>query len=191
MRATTKGIGIYAGTFDPVHNGHVTFALAAARVCGLKKVIFLPERVPRNKKNVTDFAHRVAMVKVAIKEYPNLGLKVLDGDQFSVKHTLPELQKLYAGSRLTLLVGSDNALNMNSDTWPGVEKVYKNTDIAIGMREGHEQSQLKDLSEKAQLYFIYTNHPHAAATKVRDGRFDMLHPDVHSYITQHKLYQAG
>jgi nicotinate-nucleotide adenylyltransferase len=186
-----KGIGIYAGTFDPVHNGHVTFALATARVCGLSKVIFLPERVPRNKSGVTNFAHRVAMIQVAIKQYPNLELQVLDSDQFSVKHTLPELQKMHQDGRLTLLVGSDNALSMNPVTWPGVEDIFQSTDIAVGMREGHSREQMRDLASKTQVYFVYTNHPHVAATKVRNGQFEMLHPDVLGYIKQHKLYKTG
>jgi nicotinate-nucleotide adenylyltransferase len=183
-----KRIGIFAGTFDPVHNGHVTFALAAARVCDLDKVIFLPEREPRGKTNVTNFAHRLAMIRLAIKEFPILGVEELASRQFSVQETLPELQRRFKQARLTLLVGSDNAVNMNPTTWPDIEKLFKTADIAVGMRGGHNRDELQALSQKAHVFLVYTNYPHAAATKVRGGRAWMVGPEVHTYIKQHSLY---
>jgi nicotinic acid mononucleotide adenylyltransferase len=65
-------IGIYAGTFDPVHAGHVSFALHAMTVAQLDEVYFLPERLPRYKPGAAHFAHRVAMLKRAVKPHPDL-----------------------------------------------------------------------------------------------------------------------
>ena len=49
MPEARKSVGIYSGTFDPVHTGHVAFALEAAQVANLQKVVFLPEETPREK----------------------------------------------------------------------------------------------------------------------------------------------
>ena len=65
-----KRIGIFAGTFDPVHKGHISFALQAIEAAGLDEVVFLPEPRPRHKQSVTDQSHRIAMINLAIKAYP-------------------------------------------------------------------------------------------------------------------------
>jgi nicotinate-nucleotide adenylyltransferase len=69
-------IGIYSGTFDPVHSGHISFALQSLKAAKLDKVYFLPERRPRNKQQVEHFGHRVAMLKRAIKPYPEFNVLI-------------------------------------------------------------------------------------------------------------------
>src|SRR5688500_13565413 len=100
-------IGIFPGTFDPVHQGHVAFCLEALRVCKLDEVLLLPERVPREKQNVADFSRRRSLLQDAVSARPALHVMVLNSDQFTVKETLPELQRKLGDAELTLLVGSD------------------------------------------------------------------------------------
>ncbi len=64
-----KKVGILAGTFDPIHIGHIAFALRAIEKAQLDKVILLPEREPRRKRNVTDFNHRLSMLKLSVKSF--------------------------------------------------------------------------------------------------------------------------
>jgi nicotinate-nucleotide adenylyltransferase len=70
----SKGVGVFAGSFDPVHEGHLTFALQAAVEGELERVCFLPETRPPRKSDITDVAHRVAMLHLATRPYPQLGV---------------------------------------------------------------------------------------------------------------------
>src|SRR5581483_3364510 len=88
-----KRIGIYSGVFDPVHAGHIGFALQAVERAGLDKVYFLPERRPYHKQGVEHFGHRVAMLKRATRPHPALSVLELEDISFTVERTLPKLQK--------------------------------------------------------------------------------------------------
>ena len=77
-------VGIFSGTFDPVHAGHIAFALEAMESAGLDKVYFLPESMPRRKSGVTHYAHRLAMLELALKPYNKLSILELPDKQFSV-----------------------------------------------------------------------------------------------------------
>jgi cytidyltransferase-like protein len=77
MKRTQSRIGIYSGTFDPVHAGHMAFALQAMQEAKLDRLYFLPERRPRYKQGVEHFAHRVAMLERAILKNQALSKKKL------------------------------------------------------------------------------------------------------------------
>jgi len=62
-------IGLYSGGFDPVHAGHIVFALKAQKVAGLEKVYFVPERRPLNGAEPEHYVHRAVMLKAALRPY--------------------------------------------------------------------------------------------------------------------------
>ncbi|HSX00592.1 MAG TPA: adenylyltransferase/cytidyltransferase family protein, partial [Patescibacteria group bacterium] len=82
-------IGIYSGTFDPIHVGHIAFAKEVARELTLDTVIFLPEQRPRGKQRVTDIHHRVELIKQSIQNDNQLQILSLPMQQFTVAETLP------------------------------------------------------------------------------------------------------
>jgi len=95
-------VGIYPGTFDPVHVGHIAFALQAMKSAKLDYLYFLPERSPRRKTDITHYGHRVAMLRRAIRPHVQFGLLDLPTKQFSVLKTLPELRK-HVGQEATVV----------------------------------------------------------------------------------------
>lgn len=62
-------IGIYSGSFDPVHAGHIVFALKAQRIAGLEQVYFVPERRPQHGAEPEHYVHRSVMLKAALRPY--------------------------------------------------------------------------------------------------------------------------
>src|SRR5689334_19364766 len=98
----SRKIGIFSGTFDPVHMGHVAFALEAKEDLGLDEVIFLPELSPRLKEP-TAIRHRYTMLDLSVRGQKGLTVKLLDMPRFTIKDTLPELQHLYGDAKLVLL----------------------------------------------------------------------------------------
>lgn len=174
-------IGIFSGTFDPVHNGHIDFAKAVVRSGEVDKVIFLPEAWPRNKSNVTPIEQRLTMLKLATADEPSLEVRSLPDRQFTVTKTLPELQKMFAGDELFLLMGADVAKRI--DSWPGVDNL-RPVKIIIGERKGEKAPTILPLD----FLVISGDNGHIAASGVRSGMAEHTPAVVQEYIKLHKLY---
>jgi nicotinate-nucleotide adenylyltransferase len=141
----TSRIGIYAGTFDPVHSGHVAFALQALRAANLNMIYFLPERQPRGKQQVEHFGHRVGMLERALKPHPQLQVKELVDVNFSVKRTLPQLRQQFKGSQLVFLFGSDIVPGLAD--WPHATQLLKDNELVVGIRSRHNREDLHRIIE--------------------------------------------
>jgi nicotinate-nucleotide adenylyltransferase len=138
-----KRIGIYAGTFDPVHAGHIAFALQAMERAGLDKVYFLPERRPRHKKGVEHFAHRVAMLKQALQPHPRFDVLETDDISFSVVRTLPKLRRQFQNDQLVFLFGSDAITDLPS--WPQAHRLLQQTELVIACRWQDDKQVIQHL----------------------------------------------
>jgi nicotinate-nucleotide adenylyltransferase len=159
-------IGIYAGTFDPVHAGHITFALQAIEAADLEVVYFLPERRPRAKQQVEHFGHRVAMLKKACRPHPRLKVMEMVDVNFSVSRTLPKLQELFANNQLVFLFGSDVVPGIAD--WPNAANLLKNHELVIGLRGDDRRAEIHKIIETWQ--------PQPKAVTV----FESYAPDVSS-----------
>lgn len=135
-------IGIYAGSFDPVHAGHVAFALQALKAAKLDQIIFMPERLPRHKPSVEHYAHRVAMLKRALTPHPDLAVMEMVDRNFSVSRTLPQLNGLFPDSTLVFMMGSDTAFSVPH--WPFVYRMLQTSELLVGVRSEHETNQVWD-----------------------------------------------
>lgn len=138
-------IGIYAGTFDPVHAGHIAFALQSLEVAGLDQLYFLPERRPRGKHHVEHFGHRVAMLNRAVKPYPQFGVLELVDVSFNVERTLPHLQKQFPKAELVFMFGSDLVPGLAD--WPHAEALLANHELVIGLRFSDDREKVRHIVE--------------------------------------------
>lgn len=192
-------IGIFSGTFDPVHKGHLAFALKAVEVAGLDKVYFLPESVPRRKEGVTHYAHRIAMLRLAIKPHRNLAVLDLPDKQFTVKQTLPRLKRRFQEDELYMLIGSDVLPFISAGTWPGMDNLLKSMKLVIGMRTGADAgsttADLQVLAPGLAFHIIMTGVPHVSSRDIRSA-FSRGSSHVSAlsmldgYIRQNWLYQT-
>jgi nicotinate-nucleotide adenylyltransferase len=140
-------IGIYAGTFDPVHAGHVTFALQSVEAAKLDEVYFLPERRPRTKQQVEHFGHRAAMLKRALEPHTRLRVLEMVDVNFSVGRTLPKLKELFAGDELVFLFGSDVVPRIAD--WPYAARLLKR-EFVIGLRHQDKREDIHKIVEAWQ-----------------------------------------
>ncbi len=167
-----RRIGIYSGTFDPIHVGHIAFAMQALEVANLDKVYFMPERRPREKHDVEHFAHRVAMVKQAIKPHPQFDIIELVDISFSVERTLPKLKAMFAGDQLIFLMGSDVVKSLPD--WPKAERLLKKHEIIVGLRTPDSPEDIKDYidswSIKPEAMIMFESFaPDISSGKVRQA----------------------
>lgn len=159
-------VGIYAGTFDPVHSGHITFALQALEAAKLDVIYFLPERRPRDKAHVEHFGHRVAMLKKAAAPHPQFEVMELVDVSFSVTRTLPHLQRELPNSQLVFLFGSDVVPGLAD--WPNANRLLEAGELVIGLRNQDDRASIHKIVESWQA------QPRAVTI------FDSFAPDVSS-----------
>lgn len=196
-----KKIGIFSGTFDPIHEGHISFAREALNTFQMDKVFFLVEPRPRRKQGIKAFAHRVSMVRLAIKNEPQLGLIILKQARFSAEETLPVLQARFAGAELCMLMGED-MLGHLAD-WPHVTQLVEAVHFIIGVRRqtpSDIQKLLNNLEKTRGLKLSYdvfkaqdsNISSSTVRTKLRRGQEPLgLTSEVLDYIRRHNLYSVS
>jgi len=134
-------IGLYAGAFDPVHSGHISFALQAKESAELDKIYFLPERKPRLKPNVEHYGHRVAMLKQALKPYAYFAVHEMVEARFTVSKTLPQLITSFSDDQLVFLFGSDVIPGLAS--WTNASKLIGDREFVVGLRSNDDRETTK------------------------------------------------
>jgi nicotinate-nucleotide adenylyltransferase len=191
----TKRIGIYAGTFDPVHAGHVAFALQAVQAAGLNQLYFLPERRPRSKRYVEHFGHRVAMLREAARPHPQFSVLELPDTSFSVRYTLPRLRKRFGQAELFFLFGSDVVDRIQD--WPQAERLLK-YELIIGLRGKDDSKALQQAIagwsvQPQAVTLISSQAPSVSSGKIRRAlrlgrKAPGSLPSVARYSNRHWLY---
>ena len=107
-----KRIGIFGGTFDPIHNGHLAMAQIAHEKLSLDQVIFVPSYLPPHKSspNLAPAAQRLRMVRIAIRGNPHFRVSDFEvkkaGRSYTID-TLHHFKKKLKNSKLLFILGGD------------------------------------------------------------------------------------
>jgi len=190
-------IGIYAGTFDPVHAGHIGFALQAIQEADLSEVYFLPERRPRSKPGAEHYEHRVAMLKRALKPHEALNIIELVDKQFRINRTLPQLMKTFQHAQLVLLMGADVFVNVPD--WPNVKQLTTTCHFVVSVRGQSELAAINATIAHLQLTpsqvsIMDSARPEVSSSQIRGAlrqhNFSVagLLPSVTRYVAREWLY---
>lgn len=109
-------IGIYGGTFDPIHIGHLIIAEQTREILNLNKIIFLPNGNPPHKTSIkSDKVHRLNMIKKAIENNENFEVSDLETRKEGVIYTydtIIEFKKIYSDD-IYFIMGEDSLINLN------------------------------------------------------------------------------
>ncbi|MDX2472645.1 MAG: nicotinate (nicotinamide) nucleotide adenylyltransferase [Candidatus Krumholzibacteria bacterium] len=130
------------GSFDPVHEGHVAMARHVLSKGLADMVHVVPAWLsPHKNQAAASVAHRLAMVRLAFPESPDLQIDTWEIDRgrscYTVD-TMRALQKSHAGDDWVLVIGADNLANF--DRWHRPEALQRLAKIAVLGRDGHETS---------------------------------------------------
>ena len=198
-----KKYGIYGGSFDPIHIGHVALADSAVRECGLDKLIFMPAYISpfKQDRHVTDGKDRCGMIDTVLATNSAFCLSRYELNKGGPSYTIETLRhwdKLLEGE-LHFVCGFDSAVQM--DTWyEGTEILSKypiitarrpDTDYAEGMKT------IESFREKygADITVLEMAPVDDSSTQVRnlvkEGKSikGLVPPGVEEYIIEHKLYK--
>lgn len=181
-------VGVFSGTFDPIHNGHLELAKMAYEQAGLVKVVLLLDSTPRRKNNVTDLKHRLAMCQLVANENKWLEVISLNEAEFTIAHTLPVLQRRY-GKNLSFIMGSDVFEHIAE--WQGIGTLVNYCSFIVGLR-GHEGAMVQKVAKSigVEAKIIKGLSP-ISSTQIRVDqqiRSRDTPPAVSNYILQNNLY---
>lgn len=194
-----RRVGVFGGTFDPPHLGHLVAASEAAFECRLDEVVFVPAGDPWQKHhlNVTKAPARLAMTMLAIGDDPLFRISTCDIDRDGPTYavdTVSDVGAEYEGEvDLHFIIGADSLENLH--TWHRVEELCKSVKFIALNRPGHSRSEV-DTSFGVEVEFIDMPAVDLSSTecrqRVRDGQpLRYLVPDpVAAYIAEHGLYAA-
>lgn len=162
MTSELKPIGILGGTFDPVHNGHLTLATEVAEQLNLAEVRFIPAgRPPHRPAPFASSTERVDMLQLAISGNPRFSVDQREipraGTRYTVD-TLNELRKEVGASRpLCLLLGTDAFAGLA--TWRRWEELFTLAHVAVAQRP---EFSLKNLPPVLAAEFTKRHAPSAS-----------------------------
>ncbi len=200
-----KRIGIFGGTFDPVHWGHISLAKDAAEQAALDQVVFVPARRQPFKldKKITSGADRLQMLKIATEGAQNLAVSSyeLDADGISYTYlTMRAMQELYGkDAKLYFITGTDSFLKI--ETWKNAEELLSSYAYIVGVRPGYRQEELDACMERIRKRYgtevrnIANVQVDVSSTEIRKlleagGQAQALIPaGVERYIKTHGLYR--
>ncbi|MDK9703484.1 MAG: nicotinate-nucleotide adenylyltransferase [Sulfuritalea sp.] len=136
-------LGIFGGTFDPLHVAHLRLAIEAREALGLAGVCFIPAGSPALRDAPQcSAAHRLAMVERALAAVPGFSIDAAEvltaapGPSYTV-HTLERLRRLHGDRRpLVLLLGADAFARLES--WHRWRDLFGLAHVAVATRPGHE-----------------------------------------------------
>ncbi len=137
-------IGIYGGTFNPIHYGHLRTAEEVAERLSLDKIIFIPAgETPFDKRGLVKAEHRYKMVKAAIEGNKHFEISRIEintrGKSYSVD-TITRLRNKYKKSELFFILGIDAFLDLPG--WKEPERLVKLTNLVIISRPGYAFTDL-------------------------------------------------
>ncbi len=213
MRVPGRPLGIFGGTFDPIHNGHLRCAYEVGQQLDFEQVVMLPNRLPPHKATPGVSAeHRLAMVRAAIEGVPGLAVDDRELQRAHHSFTVDTLEAIRAErprQPLCFIVGMDSLLGFHR--WHRPERILELAHLVVCHRPGHPLApdspaapwlarhrlqsprQLHDRPAGGIWLTPVTPLEIASSTlrgQLRQGLLPhfLLPPAVVAYIEQHRLY---
>ena len=196
-------LGLFGGTFDPVHNAHLFVAEASRVELGLDRMIFLPTRASHYRvAPLTTIEQRLAMLRGAIAPNPSFAIDETDLDDEATGYSadlVPRLRARYRDAELTFVVGGDSLVE---SPWQRFEVVLDNLDaFAIAPRAERAPERVDQLmatlrpDQRRKLRILDLPALNGSASLVREqlargASIRYLVPDfVWRYVAEHGLYR--
>lgn len=196
-----KRIGIYGGSFDPVHKGHRLLAENLSKEINADKVFIIPAAVsPFKKGSVASDEDRLAMCTLAFSDdlYEISDWEIKKGGKSYTVDTLREFKKLYPEDKLYLFMGDDMLLSFHK--WYKYDEILKLCTLVCGVRSGEceKLSQMKEYAEnvlklnKDEIVICESEPIEISSTEIREslknGEADFLDGSIYEYIKTRGLY---
>ena len=193
-------IGVFGGTFDPVHYGHIYLARQAADECSLDSIIVVPAKMQPFKldRALTQGEHRFNMLKLAFPGDEAISVSDIELKKNGISYTidtLREIKSLHSGANISFILGADAFLNI--EKWKCPEELIQDYSFIIGARPGIEP-ELGAFISRLQISAAAINNRQVAVSSTEIKRMlesgeslsGMIPKEVERYIRENGLYQG-
>jgi nicotinate-nucleotide adenylyltransferase len=197
-------VGIYGGTFDPVHYGHLVLAEQCREQLRLDSVWFLPAAVPPHKQGaeISEAEHRAAMLEIAVAGHPQFHVEPHELERGGTSYTVETLEHFRRSDpalELVLLIGADSLVEL--PTWREPGRILALASIGA-VNRGRSAIDLSPLytqipASVGRVLVVQMPGIDLSATDIRrrvsEGRsIRYLTPrGVEAYIQEQRLYRGG
>lgn len=199
MRDYKPKVGVYFGTFDPIHEGHIGVARKAIEAAGLDEVLIAPNLTSIEKPNASEAKHRIAMTALRVQNEHKLNLYVGDSgsliDKFGRDPFFERVGQIYGTKKLYQVIGQDSfeKLVEQGKIQPDSNRIY-----LVSPREGSSgKLEIPENLKEVAMSIPGESGPALSSTEIRkkilsnqrpsDSELD---PRLVDYIQRHQLYQS-
>jgi nicotinate-nucleotide adenylyltransferase len=183
-------IGLFGGSFDPIHRGHLALAQAAAASYCLRQVLFVPANVPphKQKQPLTPFIHRYAMVALATEDQREFVPSLLEGPEFAAADPRPT-------AKAKTPVSTPDRANYSIDTVRRLKQTLKKSDrlfFLIGIDAFRDVAKWREARALlAECDFIVASRPGYSLRDVAESLPEELRPPAAAIRPFHKQPATG
>ena len=196
--------GVFGGTFNPVHKGHIMLAEYCMDSVGLDRIIMIPTAVPPHKisNNLASESDRLNMCKLACRGKENFFVSDIEikrqGKSYTYE-TLTQLKEIYPDDHLYTIMGAD--MFMTLDRWKNPEIIFEKSSIITIPRDEENKHELENFYNKvlkamgASSVILPNPVMSVSSTFIRENLdnfnliSDMLDKGVYDYIIKNNLYR--
>lgn len=197
-------IGVFGGTFNPIHNGHILLAQYCKSELELDRVILIPTYSPPHKASdeLANEVHRFNMCNIVCNKLDGFEVSDIEirrkGKSYSYQ-TLISLKEIYPNDELFFIMGADMFLSLNK--WKNPDIIFNTASIITIPRDTSDVIELKkyykDVLEPmgAKAYVLPNSVLQVSSTYIRDNIEnynivkDLVDSRVYDYIISNKLYR--
>jgi nicotinate-nucleotide adenylyltransferase len=192
-------IGLFGGTFDPPHIGHLVTAERVRETASLDRILFVPSYISPHKQRGEDAnaEHRLEMTRLAVRENPFFeccDCEVRAGRVSYTYETLETLHGAYPGAEFSLIIGMDNYRTLHS--WKNTDRIMELSGIIVMNRATIPAGAPVGLPEKG-FRFITVPDIEISSSEIRERirakksiRY-IVPPSIEEYILTHHLYEES
>ena len=185
-------IGIYGGSFNPIHFGHIKIATYVLEKFNLDNVLIIPVGTPSHRENnLVPGDYRLKMCQLAFKNYKNIEISDIEIKNDSISYTidtLKKIQKLYGKeNEFFEIIGEDSADYFSQ--WKDYKKILEKSKVVVLKRKGY-----KSLLQDKNLIYLDSPLFNVSSTLVRENLKngkdinEFLPKEVVEFIKENKLY---
>jgi nicotinate-nucleotide adenylyltransferase len=191
-------IGLFGGTFDPPHIGHLALAERARDRLKLDRVLWIPAGQPPHKRRpgMSSPAQRLAMTRLAVRGQPAFRVSTIELEANGPSYTARTVRRLMRpGRRLFLIIGSDSLDDFR--TWRDYEDILERTTLAIADRPGTGRATSRAWAHRQRAAWIGNPGLEVSSTMIRalarEGRSVryLVTDAVARHIVRLRLYRRG
>ena len=186
-------LGIFGGTFNPIHVGHLLLAETAREACSLDRVLFIPNRQPPHKRphDLLPGSTRLALIRLAVRGHPAFIASELELNRLGPSYmidTVTAIRQRAPRAKLFLLIGED----MLAVRWYAWERLKRLCTIVVAHRAGTSGGRRESGLKRFPMPQVEISSSEIRA-RVKAGRsIRYLVPEsVERYIHQHRLYHGS